>query len=187
MLRIKMINTIKNFKWFFSISFLSVLLGIFTFLTFINQDFFFLNENNLQYLLMLDVTLLIIFFILLIRETSRLYSQYSKKRTGSKTSINYVLQFSLFAFLPSLIVAVFSLLLFNVGLQKYFDQKITSAVNNSYQVSKNYIEESKKSVETDIYLISLDLNRYSENSFDVSLISSIKKIINKVTSKIKRY
>ena len=79
MLRIKMINTIKNFKWFFSISFLSVLLGIFTFLTFINQDFFFLNENNLQYLLMLDVTLLIIFFILLIKETSRLYSQYSKK------------------------------------------------------------------------------------------------------------
>ena len=165
MLRIKMINTIKNFKWFFSISFLSVLLGIFTFLTFINQDFFFLNENNLQYLLMLDVTLLIIFFILLIKETSRLYSQYSKKRTGSKTSINYVLQFSLFAFLPSLIVAVFSLLLFNVGLQKYFDQKITSAVNNSYQVAKNYIEESKKSVETDIYLISLDLNRYSEIFF----------------------
>ena len=57
------------------------------------------------------------------------------------------------------------MLLFNVGLQKYFDQKITSAVNNSYQVAKNYIEESKKSVETDIYLISLDLNRYSEIFF----------------------
>ncbi len=160
-----MINTIKNFKWFFSISFLCVLLGVFTFITFINQGFFFLNENNLQYLLMLDVTLLIIFFILLIRETSKLYYQYSKKGTGSQTSINYVLQFSLFAFLPSLVVAVFSLILFNVGLQKYFDQKITSAVNNSYQVAKNYIEESKKSVESDIFLIGLDLNRYSELFF----------------------
>ena len=73
--------------------------------------------------------------------------------------------FHLFAFIPSLVIAIFSLILFNVGLQKYFDKKITSAVNNSYQVAKNYIEESKKSVEADIYLISLDLNRYSNVFF----------------------
>ena len=160
-----MINTIKNFKWFFGISFLCVLLGVFTFITFINQNFIFLNEDNLQYLLIVDVALLVVFLILLVRETSKLFSQYTSKKTGSKTSMNYVVQFSLFAFIPSLVIAVFSLVLFNVGLQKYFDQKITSAVNNSYQVAKNYIEESKKSVETDIYLISLDLNRYSEVFF----------------------
>ena len=160
-----MINTIKNFKWFFSVSLLCVILGVFTFITFINQGFLFLNEDNLQYLLMLDVTLLLIFLLLLIQETSKLYTQYSKKRSGSKTSINYVLQFSLFAFLPSLVIAIFSLILFNVGLQKYFDKRITSAVNNSYQVAKNYIEETQKAVETDIYLISLDLNRYSQTFF----------------------
>ena len=160
-----MINTIKNFKWFFGVSFLCVLLGVFTFITFINQNFIFLNEDNLQYLLIVDVTLLVIFLILLIRETSKLFSQYTNKKTGSKTSINYVVQFSLFAFIPSLVIAIFSLILFNVGLQKYFDQRITSAVNNSYQVAKNYIEESKKSVETDIYLIGIDLNRNSETFF----------------------
>ena len=47
-----------------------------------------------------------------------------------------------------------------LALQKYFDEKITSAVNNSYEVAKNYIEESKRSVEADIFLISLDLNKY---------------------------
>ena len=155
-----MIKTIKNFKWFFAVSLLCVLLGVFTFITFINRDFIFLDEDNLQYLLILDVTLLVIFLILLIRETSKLFSQYLKKKTGSKTSLNYVLQFSLFAFIPSLIVAIFSLILFNVALQKYFDQKITSAVNNSYEVAKNYIEESKRSVEADIFLISTDLNKY---------------------------
>ncbi len=156
-----MINTIKSFKWFFTVSFLCVLLGVFTFITFINQNFIFLNENNLQYLLILDISLLVIFLILLIRETSKLFSRYISGKTGSKTSLNYVIQFSLFAFIPSLIVAIFSLILFNVGLQKYFDQKITSAVNNSYEVAKNYIEETKRSVEADIFLISLDLNRYS--------------------------
>ena len=156
-----MINTIKNFKWFFGLSFLCVLLGVFTFITFINQNFIFLNENNLQYLLILDVALLVVFLILLIRETSKIFYEYKSKTTGSRTSLNYVLQFSLFAFIPSLIVAVFSLILFNVGLQKYFDQKITSAVNNSYEVARNYIEETKKSVETDVLLIGFDLSRYS--------------------------
>ena len=156
-----MINTIKNFKWFFGVSFLCVLLGVFTFITFINQNFIFLNENNLQYLLILDVALLVIFLIMLIRETSKIFYEYKLKTIGSRTSLNYVLQFSLFAFIPSLIVAVFSLILFNVGLQKYFDQKITSAVNNSYEVARNYIEETKKSVETDVLLIGFDLSRYS--------------------------
>ena len=48
-----------------------------------------------------------------------------------------------------------------LGLQKYFDKKITSAVNNSYEVAKNYIEETKKSVEADIFLVGIDLNRFS--------------------------
>jgi len=160
-----MLNTIKNFKWFFTISIISVLLGVLTFIAFMNQGFIFLNENNLQYLLALDITILIIFLVFLIRETSKLFFQYRGKKTGSKTSLNYVLQFSLFAFIPSLLIAVFSLVLFNVGLQKYFDRKITSAVKNSYEVAKNYIEDSKKSVEADVILFSVDLNRYSEILF----------------------
>ena len=156
-----MLNTIKNFKWFFTVSFICVLLGIFTFITFVNQNFYFLNENNLYYLLILDILLLIIFFVLLIKEISKLFSSYTEKKTGSKTSLNYVVQLSLFAFIPSILIAFFSLFLFNIGLQKYFDRKITSAVKNSYEVAKNYIEDSKRSVEADIFLISIDLNRYS--------------------------
>ena len=156
-----MLNTIKNFKWFFTVSFICVLLGIFTFITFVNQNFYFLNENNLYYLLILDILLLIIFFVLLIKEISKLFSSYTEKKTGSKTSLNYVVQLSLFAFIPSILIAFFSLFLFNIGLQKYFDRKITSAVKNSYEVAKNYIEDSKRSVEADIFLINIDLNRYS--------------------------
>ena len=160
-----MLNTIKSFKWFFAISIISVLLGVFTFITFINQNFIFLNQDNLQYLLILDVLVLVIFLLFLIKEVSKLFLQYKGGRAGSKTSFNYVLQFSLFAFIPSLLIAVFSLILFNVGLQKYFDRKITSAVKSSYEVAKNYIEDSKKSVEADIILLSVDLNRYSEILF----------------------
>tara|TARA_B100001029_G_C15047213_1_gene448031 strand:- start:303 stop:2081 length:1779 start_codon:yes stop_codon:yes gene_type:complete len=160
-----MLNTIKSFKWFFAITIVSVLLGIFTFIAFLNQGLFFLNEQDLQYLLILDSVILIIFLTFLGREVSRIFFQYKEKKTGSRTSLSYVLQFSLFAFIPSLLIAVFSLLLFNAGLQQYFDRKISSAVKNSYEVAKNYIEESKKSIEADILLVSQDLNRYSETLY----------------------
>ena len=156
-----MLNTIKNFKWFFTISFISILLGLLTFVTFINQKLIFLNEDYLQYLLILDVTVLILFLMLLVRETTKLFLKIKSGKEGSKTSLNYVLQFSMFAFIPSLVIAIFSLILFNVGLQKYFDKKITSAVNNSYEVAKNYIDETKRSVEADIFLVGIDLNRFS--------------------------
>ena len=99
--------------------------------------------------------------MLLVRETAKLFLKIKSGKEGSKTSLNYVLQFSLFAFIPSLVIAIFSLILFNVGLQKYFDKRITSAVNNSYEVAKNYIEETKRSVEADIFLVGIDLNRFS--------------------------
>tara|TARA_B100001996_G_scaffold310065_1_gene251765 strand:- start:1083 stop:2864 length:1782 start_codon:yes stop_codon:yes gene_type:complete len=157
-----MLNTIKSFKWFFAIAVISVLLGIFTFIAFLNQGLFFLNEQDLQYLLILDLVVLVIFLVFLVREVSRIFFQYKEKKTGSRTSLNYVLQFSLFTFVPSLLIAVFSLVIFYVGLQQYFDRKISSAVKNSYEVAKNYIQETKKSVEADILLVSVDLNRYSE-------------------------
>jgi uncharacterized membrane-anchored protein len=74
-----MINTIKILNGFLAVSFLCVLLGVFTFITFINQNFIFLNENNLQYLLILDVALLVIFLIMLIRETSKIFYEYKSK------------------------------------------------------------------------------------------------------------
>ena len=69
--------------------------------------------------------------------------------------------FSLFTFLPSLLIAIFSLFLFNYGLQNYFNSQITKAVNNSYDVSKNYFEENKKTIEADAFLMSVGINRVS--------------------------
>ena len=46
-------------------------------------------------------------------------------------------------------------------LKKYFDKKITSAVNNSYEIAKNYLDEKRNKIESEIVLIAFDLNKYS--------------------------
>ena len=156
-----MFKIIKNFNWIILSSFTCIFLGILTFLTFINEGFIPLTEENLFVLLFIDIILLLIFFYLIFKNFLRFYTAGKKNKSGSQTNIKYVSLFSLFTLIPSLLVAIFSLLIFNFGLQKYFDDQITQAVNNSNDVAKNYLEENKKNVKSDIILMSVGLNRVS--------------------------
>ena len=156
-----MIHIIKNYKWVIATSLICIIFGLLTFFTFINQSFIALNDFNLQILLIADVVLLIFFFILIIYQTYKIFKERKKGKIGSQTSLRYILFFSGTTLLPSILIALFSLILFNVGLQKYFDKKIKTAVNNSAEVAKNYLDQTRNSIEADISLIVLDINSKS--------------------------
>ena len=156
-----MINNIKNYKWVIATSLICILFGLLTFFTFINQGFIKLNDLNLQILLFADLILLILFFAVIIHKTYKILSERKKGKLGSETSLRYIIFFSTTTLLPSIIIAVFSLILFNVGLQKYFDNKIKTAINNSSDVAHNYVEQIRSSIEADVSLIVLDVNNRS--------------------------
>ena len=137
-------------------------MGIVTFLTFINEGFVALTDENLQTLLIIDIILLLVFFGLIFKNFYRFYYTGKKNKKGSQTNLKYISVFSLFTVIPSLVVAIFSLFIFNFGIQKYFDKQITNAVNNSFDVAKNYLEESKENVLSDVILMSVGLNRASD-------------------------
>ena len=151
--------TFKSIQWIILTSIVSIFLGILTFFTFINQSFIELNETNLQILLILDLVLVSLFFSLIVNKSFKIIKERKKQKIGSETSLRYIYFFSVSTLLPSFLIAIFSLVLFNVGLQRYFDNKITSAVNNSYDVAKNYIEETRNSIQSDILLMNLDINQ----------------------------
>jgi len=156
-----MFKIIKNFNWIILSSFLCILMGIVTFLTFINEGFVPLTDQNLQTLLIIDIFLLLIFFSLIFRNFYRFYYTGKKNKKGAQTNLKYISVFSLFTVIPSLVVAIFSLFIFNFGIQNYFDKQITKAVNNSFDVAKNYLEESKENVLSDVILMSVGINRAS--------------------------
>ena len=154
-----MLNIIKK-NIFLILVFISTLsIGFITFLTFINKSFVELNETNLQLLLILNIVLLLIFFFIIYREISVSLKKKSPNDYTSRAGIKYITFFSLFTLIPSILIAVFSLFLFSFALDKYLDKKITSAVNNSYKIAKNYVEEVRNKIESDIVLISLNLNK----------------------------
>ena len=161
-----MIHTIKNNKWVILTLLSCILLGTITFFTFINQSFIKLNDFNLQILLIIDAILLVLFFLLIFRETFTAYKDKKKGKLGSETSLRYILFFSTTTLLPSILIAIFSLFLFNVVIQNFFDKKIKSIVNGSAELGKTYVEQTRNAVEADVLLMLFDINRNSNLFYD---------------------
>ena len=136
-------------------------LAFLTFLTFIDKSFIKLNDENLQLLLISNIVLLFLFFILIFIDIKNSIKNNINVR-GSMANRKYIISFALFTLIPSLLIAIFSLFIFSFALEKYFDKKITTAVNNSYEIAKNYVNEKRNKIESEIVLIAFDLNKYSE-------------------------
>ena len=156
-----MFNKLKGFRTIISLSIICIGLSILTFLAFINPKLISFSNINLQVLLVFDVILLTIFLLIVFKKSLNLYFLTKNKKVGSQTSLRYISLFTLFTFIPSFLIAIFSLFIFNYGLQNFFNSQITKAVNNSNDVAINYLEQNKKLVESDVFLMSIGLNRAS--------------------------
>ena len=133
-------------------------IGFLTFLTFIDKGFIELSGKNLQFLLILNITLLLLLLFFIFVEIKKSIKNDIDK-DGLKSNKKYITYFALFTLIPSLLISTFSLFLFSFALEKYFDKKITTVVNNSYELAKNYVDEIRNKIQSDIVLIAFDTNK----------------------------
>ena len=158
-------------------------IGFLTFLTFIDKGFIELSDQNLQLLLILNIGLLILLFILIFVEIKRAIKNDIDK-DGLKSNKKYITYFALFTLIPSLLISIFSLFLFSFALEKYFDKKVTTVVNNSYELARNYVEEVRNKIQSEIILIAFDVNKskkfLNENSKEYKRFLETQKIIRNV-------
>ena len=154
-----MINTIKNIKWVIATSLFAISLGVLTFFTFIGKSFIEPNDFNFQVLLVIDLIAIVAFFILIFYETYKIFRDKRAGKLGSHTTLRYLIFFSSTTLLPSIFIAIFSLILFNVSIQQFFNKKVRSIVHNSREVAVSYVEQTKSTIESDILLMNIDLNQ----------------------------
>ena len=147
----------KNF--FIGVVFLVTLsLAFITFLTFIDKSFLKLSDVNLQIILITNILLLLFLFFVIFREVQSSL-KIDVDVSGSKANRKYITFFALFTLIPSILISLFSLFLLSFALDKYLDKKITTAVNNSYEIAKSYTEEVRTKTQSEIILIAYDLNK----------------------------
>src|SRR6056300_513045 len=158
-------------------------IGFLTFLTFIDKGFIKLTDQNLKYLLILNILLLVALFVFIFFEIKRAIKTDIDK-DGLKSNKKYITVFSLFTLIPSVLISIFSLFLFYFALEKYFDKKVTTVVNNSYELAKNYVDEIRNKIESDIVLIAFDTNKsknfLNDNVIEYKRFLDTQKIIRNV-------
>ena len=178
-----MFNFIKKNIYIIILFIITLFIGFLTFLTFIDKSFIDLSEKNLQFLLILNIFFLFLLFIFIFIEIkSAIKSDIDKD--GIKSNKKYITYFALFTFIPSVLISIFSLFLFSFALVKYFDKKVTTVVNNSYELAKNYVEEIRNKIESDIVLIAFDTNKsknfLNDNVVEYKRFLDTQKIIRNV-------
>ena len=153
-----MIDFIKKNIFIGFIFLVTLSLGFLTFLTFIDKSFLKLTDENLQLLLSGNIALLLLLFYMIFKEV-RTSLKIDVDISGSKANRKYITFFALFTLIPSVLISLFSLFLLSFALDKYLDKKITTAVNNSYEIAKNYTEQARTKTQSEILLIAYDLNK----------------------------
>ena len=178
-----MVEFIKKNILIILIFFVTLFVGFFTFLTFIDKSFIQLNDTNLQYLLLTNIILLLFFFFFLFSEINKSIKNDIDVE-GSKSNKKYITFFAGFTLIPSILISIFSLFLFSFALEKYFDNKITTAVNNSHELAKNYVQDVRNKIESDIVMIAFDINKsgnfYKSNPKDFRVFLVNQKFLRDV-------
>ena len=153
-----MYDFIKKNIYLIFLFIITLSIGFLTFLTFIDKSLIELSSQNLQYLLILNIVLLAFLFIFIFFEIKKAIKNDIDK-DGLKSNKKYITYFALFTFIPSLLISIFSLFLFSFALEKYFDKKVTTVVNNSYELAKDYVDEVRNKIQSEIVLIAFDVNK----------------------------
>jgi two-component system nitrogen regulation sensor histidine kinase NtrY len=153
-----MYDFIKKNIYLIFLFIITLSIGFLTFLTFIDKGFIELSDKNLQLLLITNIILLTLLFAFIFLEIKKAIKNDIDK-DGLKSNKKYITYFALFTFIPSLLISIFSLFLFSFALEKYFDKKVTTVVNNSYELAKNYVDEVRNKIQSEIVLVAFDVNK----------------------------
>ena len=110
----------------------------------------------------------------------RLVTVWQDRRSGQAGSglhVRLVMLFGLVAVTPAILVAVFSAVFINYGLDVWFNQHVSTTINQSRVVADAYLKEHRKNIFADAFAIASDLN------FNAPLTNNNPQRLNQILSR----
>lgn len=132
------------------------------------------DPEHLVALIYLDLVLLLLLGVIIVRRLVRLWSERKRGAAGAHMHVRLAAMFGIFAIAPAIIVAGFSLLFFNYGLESWFSERVRTAVSESSAVAQAYLDEHLRTIEADALWTASALNR------DALILSSNPQLLNRL-------
>ena len=132
------------------------------------------DPEHLVGLIYLDLVLLLLLSVIIVRRLVRLWSERKRGAAGAHMHVRLAAMFGIFAIAPAIIVAGFSLLFFNYGLESWFSDRVRTAITESSAVAHAYLDEHLRTIEADALWIASALNR------DAPVLSSNPQLLKRL-------
>ena len=95
-------------------------------------------------LLLIDLVVLLLLGVLLARRLVTLWIQRRRGLAGARLHARMVLLFGIAAMTPTIIVAIFTTLFVNFGIEAWFSQRVNTAVDGAKYVAQAYLQEHRQ-------------------------------------------
>jgi len=117
------------------------------------------NPGAILLLLYLDLVLLLALATVVARRIVQIWAQRRRGSAGAKLHVRLVVLFSSLAVLPAVVVAGFSVVFFDLGLQSWFSDRVRSALSESLAVAEAYLNEHRNAIRGDAIAMAADISR----------------------------
>lgn len=107
------------------------------------------KANKVLPLIYLDLILLLGLMAVIGKRLYELWREHKQGLAGSRLHIRLVLLFGGVAITPAILVAVFSLLFFNVGVKAWFSEPVKEALKEASNVAEAYVHENQNAIRHD--------------------------------------
>lgn len=134
-------------------------LGIATFAVLAGGVKFGVSPNWVVGMVLANLIVLLLLGLLLAVRLTRVWVERRRGSAGSRLHVRLVLLFSVVAVVPAILVAVFATAFFHYGIQAWFNDRVRTALDQSLQVSRGYLEEHRNAIRADALAMADDLTR----------------------------
>jgi two-component system nitrogen regulation sensor histidine kinase NtrY len=110
-------------------------------------------------IILANLTVLLLLAASLAARLVRMWVERRRGSAGSRLHVRLVLLFGVVAVVPAILVAGFSAVFFNLGIQSWFSDRVRNTLEASLVASRAYLEEHRNTIRADILAIANDLNR----------------------------
>ena len=143
------------------------------------------SSEGLRFLIFLDVFYILVISAVIVRRIIKLKSAIKLSLNGAQLHLKLTIVFSLIALVPTILVAIFSTITLNFGLDGWFSERVRLALSSSQEAAEAYYIEKQDNLLSDVVTFSEYINRARDAGLLVG-DSDLREVLSKIQGNIQR-
>lgn len=137
----------------------SFLLGVVTYVLLTDDLVDSQKIGKFRWILGLDVLLLLMMTCVVGWRVRDVWKKRKRHMAGAQLHIQLMMVFSALVTIPAMLVTIFAVVFIQFGVQSWFGENISTAVNESQKIAQSYLKEHQQSIRADMLAMANDMNR----------------------------